>query len=115
MSHPERPHRVGRTRDWRDCQHCRHYTSGGNAGGTPPWTVCQFWPRKRPQTCDTYAYKHKPWLDEDGYIWGMRPAEAEAAEAAHTGSRRRTCGWERATRAPGRPHLMSSQSDKEKT
>lgn len=65
---PERPARTVRTFDYRDCQHCAQYTSGGNSSGTPPWHVCQ--PRLQPATCGhAYAYKHRSWLNEDGEHW----------------------------------------------
>lgn len=79
MEHPVRPDRVGRTRDWRDCQHCAHYTTAGNSGGTPPWAVCQFWPRRDPATCESYAYTHKPWLNEAGEHWSFALAPAPPA------------------------------------
>lgn len=67
--YPVRAHRTDRTLDWRDCQHCEHYTSHGSSGGTPPWSVCQFWPRRQPETCASYTYEHRPWLNEGGEHW----------------------------------------------
>jgi hypothetical protein len=69
--------RVGRTRDWRDCKHCAHYTSAGNSHGTPPWSVCQFWPRKDPATCGEYRYEHRPWLNEDATFALFTALEAQ--------------------------------------
>lgn len=59
----ERPDRIGRTRDWKDCAHCTHKSVYRGLGVR----VCVF--SAQPADCGRYSYTFHPWLRADGQMW----------------------------------------------